>query len=195
LQWRTKRLLLVNTTTAINVATAQVPQWHMIMAMVNTPIYGGGGGAVATFDGPGANEIAFTKWPRSIGSLTSEYSQAVSGYGSRQSSVFEPVEPNVRSTASSDHQMGDLIAAAMMPTTSNADCSQCDPQASLLLLERRGAFKALTIITVTRSARNDWMRALNNDFAPLPTEIKATSLRRGCVFPISWISGMRFGGV
>jgi hypothetical protein len=44
------RLLLINDATALAVAGAQVPQWHMILALVNTPIYGGGGGDnVATF--------------------------------------------------------------------------------------------------------------------------------------------------
>ena len=58
-----RRLLLCNTATAISVAGAQVPQWHMIMARVHTPIHGGGGGQVATFSmAPVPTRSASMKW-------------------------------------------------------------------------------------------------------------------------------------
>src|SRR5262249_14081968 len=69
-----KRLLLANSTTAINVANVQVPQWHLIMVMVNRPIYGGGGGAVATFSlAPGANEIGVHEMGHTAFGLADEY--------------------------------------------------------------------------------------------------------------------------
>src|SRR5262252_2284233 len=54
-----RRLLTVNTTTARSVATAQVPQMHMTIVIVNSTIYGGSGGQVAVFSkAANAQEIA-----------------------------------------------------------------------------------------------------------------------------------------
>ena len=167
-----KRLLLVNATTAINVATAQVPQWHMIMAMVNTPIYGGGGGAVATFSmAPGANEIGIHEMGHTAFGLADEYEYwAGCGVdtGHDNHPAFEPAEPNV--TIDSNRatiKWGDLIAAATpMPTTSNADCSQCDPQASPVAAGTVGAFEGAHYYhcDAFRPEFDCRMRALNNDF-------------------------------
>ena len=42
-----QRLLLVNNTTVHGVVNAEMPQAHMIMVLVNSPIYGGSGGEIA----------------------------------------------------------------------------------------------------------------------------------------------------
>ena len=49
-----RRLLVVNTTTALQVAAARVPQFHMAMMMVNSTVYGGSGGQVAVFSRAGS---------------------------------------------------------------------------------------------------------------------------------------------
>jgi hypothetical protein len=52
-----RRLLEVNNLTVLSVASAQVPQWHTALVIVNSTVYGGSGGAVATFSkAPGAME-------------------------------------------------------------------------------------------------------------------------------------------
>lgn len=54
-----RRLLVVNTTTALSVAASRVPQFHMAMVMVNSTVYGGSGGQVAVLSrASGADEIA-----------------------------------------------------------------------------------------------------------------------------------------
>src|SRR5438874_6315018 len=54
-----QRLLVVNTTNVLNAVNANVVAWNVIMVLVNSPIYGGSGGAVATVSrAPAANEIA-----------------------------------------------------------------------------------------------------------------------------------------
>lgn len=54
-----RRALVVNDTIAINVANQQIPEYDMIMVIVNTNVYGGTGGNVAVLSiAPKANEIA-----------------------------------------------------------------------------------------------------------------------------------------
>ena len=49
----------MDNTSVLSVASAQVPQWHVALVIVNSTIHGGSGGAVATFSkAPGAMEIA-----------------------------------------------------------------------------------------------------------------------------------------
>lgn len=167
-----KRLLLVNKTTAINVATAQVPQWHMIMAMVNTPIYGGGGGAVATFSmAPGADEIGVHEMGHTAFGLADEYEYwAGCGVDTNRDNhpALEPVEPNV--TIDSNRatiKWGALIAPATpMPTTSNPNCANCDPQASPVPAGTVGAFEGAHYYhcDAFRPEFDCKMRALDHDF-------------------------------
>src|SRR5690242_7357944 len=42
-----RRLLVANNTTALMTAAAQVPQYHLAIILVNSPVYGGSGGQVA----------------------------------------------------------------------------------------------------------------------------------------------------
>ena len=141
-----QRLLVVNNTTALNVATAQVPQAHMVMVMVNSPIYGGSGGSVATFSkAPSANEIALHEMGHTAFGLADEY-EYWSGCGESghdHHPATEPTEPNV--TIDSNRatiKWGDLIAASTsVPTTTNADCTQCDPQSNPVITGTVGAFE------------------------------------------------------
>ena len=142
-----RRLLLVNNTTAISVATSQVPEWHMVMVVVNSLVYGGAGGAVATFSlAPSANEIALHEMGHTAFGLADEYEYFL-GCGvdtdRNRHSAVEPVEPNV--TVNSNRatiKWGDLIAATTaVPTTSNADCSRCDPQPNPVGATVVGAFE------------------------------------------------------
>jgi hypothetical protein len=69
-----QRLLEVNNLTVLSVAGAQVPQWHMALVMVNSTVYGGSGGAVATFSrAPGAMEIALHEMGHTAFGFADEY--------------------------------------------------------------------------------------------------------------------------
>jgi hypothetical protein len=129
-----QRLLTVDVGTALTVAGAQVPEWHAALMVVNSLTYGGSGGAVGVFSRfPGAEEIAIHEMGHSAFGLADEYS-AYLGCGldtdRDHHPGFEPFEANV--TTNTDRttlKWGDLVAPATpVPTTTNADCTQCDPQ-------------------------------------------------------------------
>jgi hypothetical protein len=142
-----RRSLQVNNATVINVANAQVPQWHMVMALVNSPIYGGSGGQVATFSmATGANEIGLHEMGHTAFGLADEYEYWV-GCGletdHNNHPAAEPSEPNVtiRDTRATI-KWNDLIdPATPVPTTTNADCTKCDPQGNPLLAGTVGAYE------------------------------------------------------
>jgi hypothetical protein len=132
-----RRLLTCNTTTARNAALAQVPQMHMTMVIVNSSVYGGSGGAVATFSThPNAAEIAIHEMGHTAFGFADEYSY-YSGCGSGEAghdtyAGSEPIEPNV--TANSNRNTikwkGVLSSPVdLLPTTVNPNCTDCDAQA------------------------------------------------------------------
>jgi hypothetical protein len=179
-----QRLLLVNNTTAINVATAQVPKWHMVMAMVNTPIYGGGGGAVATFSlAPDANELGIHEMGHTAFGLADEYEYwAGCGVDTDRNNhpAVEPAEPNV--TIDSNRatiKWGSLInPATPMPTTSNPNCANCDPQGSPVPTGTVGAFEGAHYYhcDAFRPEFHCKMRALGHDFCAVCRSVIRTTL-------------------
>lgn len=142
-----RRLLLVNGMTALNVASAQVPQWHQVLVIVNSPVWGGAGGQIGTTStAAGWENIAIHEMGHSAFGLADEYEYwAGCGVDVTQNNYAgpEPSEPNV--TADSNRatiKWGALVQAATpMPTTSNADCAQCDPQPNPLPAGTVGAFE------------------------------------------------------
>jgi len=142
------RLLTVNSATALNVANAQVPQNHVVLVIVNSSDYGGSGGAVATFSThPSAAEIALHELGHAAFGLADEYPY-YAGCGSGETdhdnyTGAEPSEPNVTiDTNRATNKWRDLIAATTaMPTTSNANCNQCDTQASPVPAGTVGTFE------------------------------------------------------
>src|SRR5215210_8685750 len=95
-----RRLLLVNNTTALNTVAAQVPQWHTVLVVVNSTVYGGAGGAVGTFSlAPGAEEIALHELGHTAFDLADEYEYfrgCASGETDRNNHpASEPAEVNV----------------------------------------------------------------------------------------------------
>ena len=156
----------------------------MIMAMVNTPIYGGGGGAVATFSlAPGANEIGIHEMGHTAFGLADEYEYwAGCGVDTDRNNhpAVEPAQPNV--TIDSNRatiKWGDLIdAATPMPTTSNADCSQCDSQPSPVAAGTVGAFEGAHYYhcDAFRPEFDCRMRALNQEFCAVCQRVIRTTL-------------------
>lgn len=130
-----RRLLVVDSSSVIATVTAHVSTWHMIMVLVNTPTYGGSGGAVAVFSmAPSANEIALHEMGHTAFGLADEY-EYWAGCGTGEAGhdhhpPIEPTEPNV--TIDSNRttiKWASLVSSTTpMPTTSNANCADCDPQ-------------------------------------------------------------------
>lgn len=142
-----RRLLLVNTTTVLGVVNARIPEWHLIIVIVNSPLWGGAGGLIGTTSvAPGWQNVAIHEMGHAAFGLADEYEYwAGCGIDVGQD-VYpgaEPAAPNV--TADSNRatiKWGNLILAATpMPTTANADCTLCDPQPSPVGAGTVGAFE------------------------------------------------------
>jgi IgA Peptidase M64 len=167
-----RRLLEVNNMTAITVASSQVPQWHMLMVMVNSGVYGGSGGAVATFSkAPGAMEIALHEMGHTAFGFADEYEYyAGCGIDTEHDNYpgIEPSQPNV--TANADRntiKWRDLVQQSTpMPTTKNANCGICDPQPSPVPDGTVGAFEGADYYHCGcyRPEFNCRMRALGNPY-------------------------------
>lgn len=170
-----QRLLVVDNLAVFNAVNAEVPEWHMVMVIVNSTVYGGSGGQVAVFSlAFGANEIALHEMGHTAFGLADEY-EFYAGCGvdrdrDRHPPV-EPIEPNV--TIDADRatiKWRSLIdAATSVPTTSNPDCAQCDPRPSPVPPETVGAFEGAHYYHcgAFRPAFDCRMRALNQPFCPV----------------------------
>jgi hypothetical protein len=131
----TRRLLKVNQTTAIETLNSQVPAWTAAVVIVNSTVYGGSGGSVATFSlDSAATEIGLHELGHSAFGLADEYEYFLGCGIDTDRNAHPPVEPaQVNVTVNINRQTlkwRALVAASTpIPTTRNADCSQCDPQA------------------------------------------------------------------
>jgi hypothetical protein len=178
-----RRLLVVNNTTAFNVANAQVPQWHVIVVIVNSTVYGGSGGAVAVYSlAAGANEIALHELGHTAFGLADEY-EYWAGCGVDTDRDYhpasEPAQPNVTiNTTRATLKWGALVQAATpIPTTHNANCAVCDPQASPVPAGTVGLFEGAHYYHcgAFRPEFNCRMRALGLPFCAVCRErIRAT---------------------
>jgi hypothetical protein len=129
-----RRLLGVNNGTATNVLNAQVPEWNLGLVIVNSEIYGGSGGSIGTTSLAGTWEnIAVHETGHSAFGLADEYEYyAGCGVDTDRDNhpASEPSEPNVTTETDRNlvkwHEL--ILPATAVPTTSNADCSVCDPQ-------------------------------------------------------------------
>jgi hypothetical protein len=132
-----RRLLVVDNASVIATVTANVPTWNMILVLVNSPIYGGSGGAVAVFSkAASANEIGLHEMGHTAFGLADEY-EYWAGCGTGEAGhdnhpAVEPTEPNVTINSNRTTIKWASLVSAMtpMPTTSNANCADCDAQAN-----------------------------------------------------------------
>jgi hypothetical protein len=174
-----RRLLEVNDLTVLTVAGAQVPQWHMALVIVNSTVYGGSGGAVATFSkAPGAMEIALHEMGHTAFGFADEYeSYAGCGIdvGHDHHPGTEPSQPNVTTNPNRGTiKWGSFILPATpVPTTKNADCSVCDPQPSPVAAGTVGAFEGADYYhcDAYRPEFTCRMRALNNPFCAVCQQV------------------------
>ncbi|HKF88635.1 MAG TPA: M64 family metallopeptidase [Propionibacteriaceae bacterium] len=142
-----RRLLVANTSTALAVAGAQVPQWNVILLIVNSTIYGGSGGTVAVFSmAPNAQEIALHELGHSAFRLADEYDyyQGCGVDTDRDNHPsMEPAEANVTVNSNpATIKWRNLIATSTsVPTMTNPDCTQCDRRPSPVPDGTVGAFE------------------------------------------------------
>jgi hypothetical protein len=129
-----RRLLCVNQQAVIDVADAAVPEWHQILVIVNSSVYGGSGGNVAvTSTGGTWKQVALHEIGHAVFGLADEYPYwagcSIDTNRNRYTGA-EPFYDNI--TINNDRntlKWKDLInPATPIPTTINADCSRCDPQ-------------------------------------------------------------------
>jgi hypothetical protein len=142
-----RRLLVVDNNIVLNVVNVEVPQWHFILVIVNSSIHGGSGGQVATTSTTsGWEDTAIHEMGHAAFGLADEY-EYWSGCGidtTRDNYTgSEPSQPNVTiDTNRATIKWGNLIAStAPLPTTSNSDCTQCDPQPNPVTSWTVGAFE------------------------------------------------------
>ena len=169
-----RRLLTVNNNTALTTASAEVPEVHMAMVIVNSSEYGGSGGAVAVFSrDPQAAEIGLHEMGHTAFGFADEY-EYYQGCNSGEAGHdhypgAEPAEPNV--TANTSHpqlKWRALVAATTnLPTTTSPDCTDCDPRtASPVPAGTVGAFEGARYFHcgLYRPEFICRMRALGNPF-------------------------------
>lgn len=141
-----QRLLIVDDGIVYGVVAAEFPQAHVILVIVNSPIYGGSGGGVATFSlAPGASDIGIHETGHTAFGFADEYDYyagcAESGHDHHPPG--EPSQPNVTLDASrATNKWRDLVAASTaMPTMSNPDCNNCDRRPSTVPAGTVGVFE------------------------------------------------------
>jgi hypothetical protein len=124
-------------------ASEAVPEWHVVVVIVNATKYGGSGAAgVAVYSlAADAEKIAIHELGHSGFGLADEYCEA--GGDRDHYEGDEPVEPNI--TADPDRATlkwgAHVLASTPLPTTTNPDCSKCDPQPSPIPAALVGAFE------------------------------------------------------
>jgi hypothetical protein len=176
-----RRLLVANNQTALTTAAAQVPEYHLAVVLVNSTIYGGSGGQVAVLStANGSAEIALHEIGHSAFGLADEYEYwagcGVDAPGTHDHHpAGEPPQPNVTLDANpaTNKWRGSVLNTTAMPTTSNADCTHCDPQPSPVVAGTVGAFEGAHYYHcgAFRPAFNCRMRALGFPFCGICQDV------------------------
>jgi len=130
-----RRLLVCDESIALQVALAHVPEFSVVLVVVNSQIYGGSGGSVGVYSlAPGATEIALHELGHTAFGLADEYAYYAGGVEPDRDHhpPVEPTEPNVtinidRQTLKWNWAVG---AATPLPTMSNNDCASVDGRPS-----------------------------------------------------------------
>src|SRR5689334_16581867 len=130
-----RRLLVCNNATALSVAAAQIPEFTMVLVVVNSTVYGGSGGSVGTYSlASGATEIAIHEMGHTAYGLADEYAYYAGGNetGHDHHPGVEPTQPNVTINTNRATLKGGWAVAATttLPTMSNPNCAQVDNRAS-----------------------------------------------------------------
>ena len=151
-----RRLLLVTNELVREEVKAHMPKWHLILVLVNSARWGGSGGQIATTSRTnGWENLAIHEMGHSVFGLADEYEYYDGcGGGENKYAGAEPTEPNVtKEWDPAKIKWQTHGATTPMPTTRNADCAKCDPQARARSLPGRSEpSKAANTATVASSA-------------------------------------------
>jgi hypothetical protein len=130
-----ERLLVCGTATALRVAAQQLPEFSVAIVVVNSPVYGGSGGSVATYSlAAGADLVALHETGHTAFGLADEYAYYAGGNetGHDHFPGGEPAEPNVTAnTNAATLKWRGAVATASLPMMTNLACGQEDPRPSL----------------------------------------------------------------
>ncbi|MFN2499690.1 MAG: M64 family metallopeptidase [Pyrinomonadaceae bacterium] len=167
-----RRLLVGKSSRVIKVVKNLLPQWHLALLQVNSPIHGGSGGEVPTFSkAPNAVEIALHEMGHSAFGLADEYEYyqgCAHDNGHDNHSGSEPSQPNITTNKNpATTKWRSLIQPGTpVPTTQNANCAGCDPQPSPVPAGTLGLFEGADYYhcRVYRPEFNCRMRNLNQPF-------------------------------
>jgi hypothetical protein len=170
---RAQRLLTVDIGTALSVARLAVPASHFAMVLVNSPVYGGSGGPVATASSHvAAMELALHEMGHTAFGLADEY-ECYLGCSSGETGQDKyiggrPGEANLTKDANPTTIKWKSLTTSgtAVPTTVNANCAQCDPQPNPVRVGTVGAFEGAGHFHcgLYRAEFSCRMRALNNHF-------------------------------
>ena len=141
-----RRLLVCNNTTALTVAAAQLPEFTVVLVVVNSTVYGGSGGSVGTYSlASGATEIAIHEMGHTAYGLADEYAYYAGGNetGHDHHPAGEPGEPNVTTNTNRNTlKWGWAVASTTaIPTMSNPNCAQVNGRVSPVLAGTVGLFE------------------------------------------------------
>ena len=200
------RTLVVDETTVIDAANAQFPEWDALLVLVNTTVYGGaerGGVAAASLDPTFANEIALHELGHAAFGLADEYAYlAGCGSGETTQDVYpnalgEPVQDNVTNTLSPLKWASFVDPTTPIPTTSNSNCTTCDPQLSPVADGTVGAFEGAFHYHCNcwRPEFNCRMRALGFGFCAVCSARIGSVLTLGSLLDITpcFVAGAVYG--
>lgn len=130
-----QRLLVCKTATALTVAAQRLPEFGVAIVVVNSMIYGGSGGGVATYSlADGAELVALHEMGHTAFHLADEYAYYAGGNetGHDRYSGGEPAERNVTAnTNPGTLKWRGAVTTALLPTMSNPTCNRDDPRPSI----------------------------------------------------------------
>lgn len=149
-----RRALTVDSIAVQSVVEELLPAYHSAQVIVNSPIYGGTGGAIgvashATNKDDGTpvdwREILLHEMGHSIFLLADEYEYYLGCDENEPSQNVwpggEPAAENVTSSPTAADKWQDLLTTSTLPTTSNPNCSECDTQANPAAASTVGTFE------------------------------------------------------
>jgi hypothetical protein len=182
---RIRRLLVGNSGRVTKVVSKLVPQWHVALLAVNSPIHGGSGGAVPTFSKtPGAVQIALHEMGHSAFGLADEYEYyagCASDSGHDNHSGGEPSQPNITTNKNraTTKWRNLILPSTAVPTTKNADCAKCDPQPTPVPAGTVGLFEGADYYhcRVYRPEFDCRMRNLNATFCAVCQQVIERKLK------------------
>lgn len=140
---RIDRSLTTNQRRALEVAEEAVAEMNGALMIVNSEKYGGSGEDAVAVVSTGALDQALHEMGHSFFHLADEYpfySSCAETDHDRYAGA-EPAEPNVTADRRATKWSKLLTRGVDLPTTRNANCSQCDPQPSPLPSGTIGAFE------------------------------------------------------